>query len=268
MKIAVCLIVKMENNYLDEWYDWYFNVMKVDHVFIYDNNDTDKEVPITRDNVTLISDWRGNHGQILLNVYEHCYNTFIKGKYNWCLYFDTDEFLHIYETGNDLRKFLSLPKFENTAEILVNWKTYDDNDLVIYENKPCQERFTRTLEPGKDQLDKHVKAIVNGFTGSFNFKKGGTPHNFWVDSGIVKTVKGDIFPFNGYPFNNNYEETHKFAELRHFNQKTIDEYVHIKMVKGHCDQKDGVNLHSPEKFFEYNKRTSEKEEFLKLRYYI
>ena len=38
--------------------------------------------------------------------------------------------------------------------------TYSDNDLIYYENKPVQERFTTQIP--QFQLNDHIKSLVRG----------------------------------------------------------------------------------------------------------
>ena len=44
MKIAVCAIMKDENQYIEEWSNHYKN-LGFDHIFIYDNN---SKIPFTK----------------------------------------------------------------------------------------------------------------------------------------------------------------------------------------------------------------------------
>lgn len=264
MKIAVCCPVKMENKYLDEWYDWYFNTLHVDEIFLYDNNNADGEFPIVRKNVTLVGKWRGVTGNILLDMYTHCYKTYIKDNFDWCIYADADEFLDIRETNNNLREFLSLEKFKDADEIVVNWENFDDNDYIYYDDKPCMERFTRKIPENIDLIDKHVKPIISGKTGdrSFNFYRNGHPHCYYIDFGKCIDVLGNPH-FISSPFNENYRNTHKIASIKHYNMKTIDEYVHNKMIKGQCDRDKKDYVHNALMFFGLNKRTALKEKFLR-----
>ena len=45
MKIALCCIVKNENDYLDEYVNYYHD-LGFDKIFIYDNNDINGENPV------------------------------------------------------------------------------------------------------------------------------------------------------------------------------------------------------------------------------
>ena len=40
IKVALCCIACMENDYIQEWVDYYFKTVQVDDIFIYDNNKT------------------------------------------------------------------------------------------------------------------------------------------------------------------------------------------------------------------------------------
>ena len=76
MKAAVCVIVKNENLYLDEWVSHYLDINKFDHIFIYDHNDPEGEhIKDYGENVTVI-DFRGHEKPCQHVAYEDCYKTY------------------------------------------------------------------------------------------------------------------------------------------------------------------------------------------------
>jgi hypothetical protein len=42
-----------------------------------------------------------------------------------------------------IKDYLSLDGFDKCDLVKIHWLMYYDNDLVYYENKPLQERFTK-----------------------------------------------------------------------------------------------------------------------------
>ena len=95
MKLAICAIAKHENNYIEEWVNHHIDVIGVDHIFLYDNNDIDYE-PIQRrivknkDKLTIIP-WAGS-GSIQWSAYKNCYINH-KDEYDWIAFIDVDEFI-------------------------------------------------------------------------------------------------------------------------------------------------------------------------------
>ena len=113
-KICICTLGKEENKYIKEFANHY-RALGVDKVFLYDNNDINGEnfeeilSEYIKDGFIEIFNWRGKiHPQ--LKIYEECYYK-NKKKYDWFIFFDTDEFIHLnnYSSIND---FLTEKKFE------------------------------------------------------------------------------------------------------------------------------------------------------------
>ena len=70
-------------------------------------------------------------------------------KYNqsckWFLFFDLDEYLEVHFNQNKsltLPEFLTSKIFEKCEAIEFNWVIYTDNDLIYYDKRPLNERFT------------------------------------------------------------------------------------------------------------------------------
>ncbi len=91
--IAICAIMKNEENYIYEWLSYHYTV-GVRRFFIYDNGDTDALKLAIRawpraDLVTVV-DWPGQAAQV--PAYQHCLVNF-RDQAEWCAFIDTDEFL-------------------------------------------------------------------------------------------------------------------------------------------------------------------------------
>ena len=168
-KILICTIAKNENKYIEEFVQHY-RKMKVDNIFIYDNNEIDGE----NFNDILKNEIENNFIKIInirgfktpqKRAYDHCYK-YNKYKYEWVAFYDIDEFLYLsnYTYIND---FLSSPLFEKCESIIINWKYYGDNDKLFYEQKPLKERFPKPIT-SNENLIKDIfvycaaKTIVRG----------------------------------------------------------------------------------------------------------
>ncbi len=142
--IAICIIAKQENRYIKEFVD-YYRKLKINKIFLYDNNDINGEYfedilsNYIKSNFVEIIDYRGKY-KPQFQAFNDCY---VKNEYfNWIAFYDADEYLYIQNYSN-INKFLSLSQFKNCSSILINWKYYGDNDKLYYEQKPLQQRFTK-----------------------------------------------------------------------------------------------------------------------------
>lgn len=113
--VAMSVIVRNENRWLDYYLDYYLNCMAVDHIYVYDNRTDDREALLkllspylARELVTYIPwhyRWRNriDHKQIgQPSQQSHTLNRF--GNTTWIGFFDVDEFLRI--PGKTLPEFL------------------------------------------------------------------------------------------------------------------------------------------------------------------
>ena len=65
-----------------------------------------------------------------------------------------------YNTYRAVRKC-----FENANQILINWKTYTDNDLIYDDGRPCLERFTTPMDINKHaEPDEYNWIVTNELT--------------------------------------------------------------------------------------------------------
>lgn len=140
---SVCLIIRDENKYLDEWITYHLGI-GFDHFYIYDNL---SKVPVKdfiqgkeyADKVTVIR-WKGEvYPQ--RKAYAHFLAEYGK-ETKWCLFIDTDEFLHITKEGVSTVGEL-LADYPEVAAIFFTWQQYNANGHEHYEDKPVMERFTQ-----------------------------------------------------------------------------------------------------------------------------
>ena len=262
MKVGLCVIVKNENKYIQEFIDHYINI-GIDTIFIYDNNDIDGEQIILNnyDNI-IIENIRGKHA-IQFSSYMDCYKKY-KNDYDWICFFDCDEFLYLNDESykNNIKNYLSDPIFNGFNEIKINWKIYGDNDIEQLNDNYSITRFKEPVMPldFKSNYDfpqnNHCKVIIRCLK-DFNalFYNPHFCHNI-LNNKICKNNgdKGCNGPFEYF----NYDK----AELRHYYTKTITEYIE-KIDRGWPDVKREFSInqlkYNLNLFFKYNKRTLYKE---------
>ena len=254
-KIALCCIAKMENDYIRFFVEYYKN-LHFDKIFIYDNNDIagEKLEDVINDYIQSgfvdIVDFRGRE-RVQLSAYQDCYNRFNK-LYDWIAFFDIDEFLTISDGNDDIHKFLNKKEFLPYQLLHINWRVYDDNDLLDNDGRNVVERFVDPL-PDDNPVNRHIKSLIRG---GLSYIKWENPHTPFSDSYHCCNPLGESVntssPFQNYDFS--------VAYIRHYSTKTIGELVKNKMKRGTGNRtaercKEDLSL---DFFFAFNKKTEEK----------
>ena len=184
MKFGVCTLIKNENLYVREWVEHYLK-LGFDKIIIYDNNDTDGEIPnvIVQDYidsgvVELLDKYRdkvkGEYEFQQVAAYNDCLEN-NKDILDWVLCCDADEFLCI-EDNRNIHEVFDYMGYNKYDEVLVSWYTLGGNDLY-YTNKPLSERFTKHVTYHLDYTEyeidseKFVKPFIKVSSGiRFNDK--------------------------------------------------------------------------------------------------
>ena len=176
--------------------------------------------------------------------------------YDWLMFFDIDEYL-ILERCKNIKEFLSQPHFTSYEMIHINWKVYDDNDLlrVVNNDYSLVKRFTRPCKNHKAHSE--LKTIIRGGLKDVKFVK--SPHtcdnrDFSCCNAIGEDTDSKAARTN--------RVIHKEAWLNHYICKTIEEFCYNKLVRrgGHTIHRKDLryNLNF---FFNYNIRSSDKIKF-------
>ena len=128
----------------------------------------------------------------------------------------------------EISAFLSNKRFEKCKNIKINWLIYTDNNKLYYENKSLEKRFT---SPNlNDSANYVIKSTIKGKISKNCWKKINNPHS--PNKNIVScSPSGKII--NSQSFYN-YPPDFKFAYLKHYATKTIEEYCN-KIKKGRAD---------------------------------
>lgn len=262
MKVALCCIGRLENQYAVEFVEWY-KKLGFDKIFIYDNNRNGEEYfedvlqQYIDDDFVEITDFR-NKQVCQLQAYTDCYNKHNKD-YDWIAFFDFDEFLVLTKSKNI---HLFLENFDGFQGIKINWMVYDDNDMLNNDGRLVNERFIRPADYNISVTynfpeNNHVKSIIRG--GINNFVWHNNPHVPYMGLKFCNAdgKKSDETPFQPYTFNTAY--------LKHYPTKTISEYISNKYIKGTLDvtYNHFITHGAIDNFFKLNKKTIEKENIIK-----
>lgn len=148
MKIGVCLIIKNENEYLEEWLTHYRG-LGVDRFFIYDNNSS---TPITSsdDDVDVIL-WKNEKFGSQNNAYLNCCKTY--SSFDYIGFFDTDEFyysktMNIKTDINNLTE-----KFGDFNGLAIYWRMYGKTKPYFTERQPI-------INYKQYHVNDHIKSFL------------------------------------------------------------------------------------------------------------
>lgn len=263
MSIVLCALAKNEHLYINDFVNYYAK-LGFDKIYIYDNDDMDK--PFIGDYIkdkskVEIIDVRGQGGRCFQHkVYTDFYKTH---KFEWVFFCDIDEYL--VGIGN-IKDFLSQDKFRHINQIRVKWRLFGDDDLIERDmSKPVYEIFshevTETLSKDltkKSDLQDQGKAFV----------RGGIPNTVIESCHFASIRKGNnVIPSmlpSGAPcwsriaIKESYKRESVF--LNHYMTKSLSEFVKQKLNR--ADAVFGNNL-GLNYFWRINKRTKDKEDYLK-----
>ena len=161
IKVCLCIIAKLENNYIREYIEHY-KKYGIDNIFLYDNNDINGERfdNIIKDFIEIgfvkVINYRGKKS-IQKIAYNNCYQT-NKKIYNWFLFYDIDEFINL--NNINIKYFLNKKKFDKCQVVQLSWVMHTDNNLLHYSNEYVTKRFPEIGKSLYKIID--VKSIIRG----------------------------------------------------------------------------------------------------------
>lgn len=283
-KICIVACLKHEELYVKEWLDYHIEC-GIDHFFLCDNNESDYEYPL----IDIVQEYvdKGIVDVIDYSIYEYVqpycydelYNSEQMNEYGWMLVIDIDEFICLPKYDNDIKKFINeIPP--HIDAISVNWKYYDDNDLVEYDGRPVLERFTRpvnvegiydgqsfiikTMMRTKPYIKSNDHTIV-----SQHVLARWTPRYdclFNCIQGHSRMINQNITNFNTNVPQEYLQELYKTFYIKHFHTKTIEEYIKYKVnktVSVFIPNRNMDRIYTIGCFWTFNKRSFEKRRKIK-----
>jgi hypothetical protein len=148
MKIGLCLIIKNEDEYLEEWINYHRNV-GIDYFIIYDNQ-SDKEIVISDDDISVIL-WEDNNIGSQMRAYQHCSQNFTD--LNYIGFIDTDEFYES-KTMNIKKDFEDLiQSYGDFSGVGFYWRMYGNNN-PYFENRVPINEYKHYYQ------DNHIKSFI------------------------------------------------------------------------------------------------------------
>lgn len=269
MKVALVCCGRLENRYAIEFVEHY-KQLGFDHIYIADNNRENEEhfedvlQQYIDENFITIYNYRHTTEFIHYVSYIDIYNK-ISNNYDWVAFYDFDEFLTLVQDAN-IKDYLSRDCFKDANQILINWKTYTDNNLVYDDGHLCLERFTEPMELYKKAepndwciTNEIIKCIIKTKLKDVQLK---TNHLF-INNLLERTTYnsiGELINIMEYWQPIHYE----LAYIKHFPTKTIDEWINNKLKRGvGWDLINTQKSYNIERFFKYNEKTPEKLKYLK-----
>lgn len=261
---AVCCIARLEGRYLQEWVEWYKKLGFANAIVCDNDHDDDgediKEIlkEYIDDGFVIYEDYK-NQTKAQMSCYTKIYEKY-GSVYDAILYVDVDEQL-VLNKHNNIIEFLE--SFSSDWEsIVINWKCFNDNNLVHYDPRPLRERFTQPIPHGKCiqystiAEDMHVKCFV----------RGGLPKVVFYSNPHVATNPLLTYHASGYRCNNAPWQPIDWsvAQINHYVCKTIEEYCTNKLRRGSGDRDYQTFLQTyGDRFFKYCEPTQEKLDWLK-----
>ncbi len=273
MKVAICVVGRLENRYAVEFVEYYKN-LGIDHIYIGDNNYDGEEhfeyviqQHIDNNYVTIINlrNIPNSQGLCYLTAYNNYHSN-----YDYMIFIDFDEYICLTKDSN-IKEYLAR-NIKKYNIIKLNWMLYTDNDLVIDDGRPLNERFTTPMDYNKkvsfDHIPEnfHVKCIISC---EFNSIQYGNPHipldtSYSINENNYKICNNEFKDANNcwYEHENDNSINYNLAYIKHFFTKTIDEYINNKKHRGTIE--GGVkdfNKRYLGRFFKINNLTPEKEKY-------
>ena len=263
--IAICAIAKLENLYLREWVEYYYD-MGVKNIILYDNNDIEGEFPqwVIGDYISngfvIYEDVRGKH-RYQLESYNHCYEKY-NSSYDWIGFLDIDEYWHLNQPYT-IDTLLNEERYPNAVAVFFNWLCYGDCGLLHYDGRKIQERFKTPSFP----LDLISNGgLLNGVSKPF-VKCDSNLIVTFLDAGYPVYLKRNpdnedkIFYFvNGQWAEDNLMD-YSVAYIKHYRTLTIEEFLYRRFGrKGYADYASFYNKDFiMQLFWDQNEWTQEKQ---------
>lgn len=247
IKVCVITVAKNENEWIEEWIKYHFN-LGFDRIIIIDNNSEENKTIYDDDRVEIIperiqfgDDW-GGIGGIQSQLINKALDVVRSEKFDYCACIDVDEFIELRK-HNNIKEFIYeelYKKGKNIAEVL--WEFYDDND-IIYEKdtkKSVLETYTRKASKYVEIARKSIFKVYDETV--FEFAHFPPPRLF--DSGLYSV---------------SYTDTN-VAVIRHYRTKCLETYIRNKVKNNICNKgfNESGNKDIIRFYFSYNELTIEK----------
>ena len=215
MRTCICVIIKDEHRYLEEWINHHLN-LGIDEIFLFEDYNSISHKDIIEqygDKVHLQSiDYviknivdksmlkYGNQDKLF-----HWFPLNYGKEFDWVLFNDVDEFLILKHPLHEL-----LAEYDDKPAILLKWKFYGANGHIKKKRGKVMDRFTTFITSTFDYGWTH-KSFLNC-------------KNYTSWEQHVHKVEGGVFPINDY---GDYK-----AWLNHYFTKSWEEWKEKILIRG------------------------------------
>lgn len=254
MKIALCLLARLENKYIREYVE-YYEKLGFDNIIIYDNNrpeeeDFHDEIGDYIDNgYVKIVKWPVFNGNSQHSSYNDCYYKF-KDQYDWIAFFDADEYF-VPCKCNTIKEFLLNDLYKDFGAVAIPMKNFDDNDILVNNTKTRLDKYTRQC---KNDVWRYYKSIVKCNNDIDFFSDiSDSAHLPYIETSKICDADGKVIPWNFYQCKKDIEN----AYLKHIPTGCIDDFINGKDLRKWPDTNSTIQF-GLGYFSIYNDLTKEK----------
>lgn len=233
MKTCICTVIKNEHQYLDEWIQYHLH-LGIDHIFIYEDidSDTHKDITDKYSNVSLSSvlnildndskleaiDLKETKKYNIQHLYYKNILKFIHEQYasiyDWIFIIDADEFITT-ENNKDLHAVLSM--YNNYDALVIKWKCYGADGII-------------------SMPDYSKNGVVNTYLNEIAGEVPDSKNSFNIPCFNLKKYKPEFFFNQHHPsYRSNFvntdfkkgiiNATYHNLYVRHYITKSLEEYV-------------------------------------------
>jgi len=234
MKVALCVQIKLENNYIREWIEYHKN-LGFDNIVIIDNNNVNTDIindainDYIKSNYVIVDNTYYGEKNIQQYSYANCLNQHIT-EYDWIGFWDLDEFLYLNKFNNIKDFLLSNKNFNECDAIALQWVTYADNGYIEVSSHSVLENFDNPFNISNDiSKQSYYKSIFNCHN-VINL-----PNIIFNDAhGLINgdltmcDVSGNFM----YCFNSCIYPNTNDVYLKHFLTKSLSEFIYQKCSRG------------------------------------
>ena len=223
---SICLIIRDDNDYLEEWLNWHI-AQGVEHFYIYDHcsklpvSEFMKTLPLNIQEKVSVTFFGGSHDFAQHDAYNDCLKR-RSGESRWIGYIDSDEMVRVLD-GQTFPEFLK--EFEGYAGLFAEWITYGASGQKEKSPIPVRERFTTVSATNKQ------RGLGKVFVQPLLMKQMLTHNGFAVDGFSIVDETHSVVP-EAAPYNPNY--TKNRICIDHYYTKSYIEWLE-KMSRGRCD---------------------------------
>lgn len=271
MKIASVTLTRLGNKYLKEYVE-YYKALGVDKMYFYDNNHADEEKvsdvlqEYVDNGFVEIIPFGDVDGKIQEKAYQDFYNKH-GDEYDWLCVFDDDEYVTL-NYGNNLKKFLELPIFNNANGVCFPMVNFCDSGIIVNDKNTRLDVYTEIKDLGDVYNLSFYKTIIRGHLMDVSYLEGNYENNngnFYSDGCHSPVIGGVCYnclvDCDGHNLDGSYGNITLYATingfLKHIPTGCIDDFMHMKMKRDWPDTQNKQHF-GYEYFLHYNNHTDEK----------